>query len=142
MPDALNNREGPQSREPSKCLNKQSYEKDWLKRPPDCQLQEVRKKTLTGPQLLWWKQSMSLHTWHRQSPCTPSSCTTFTLNSHWGRAVTGKKSLVGLRTGSLWSCPTLCDPVDCGQPGFPVREGVLQARILEGIGQYWLPYPF
>ena len=94
MPDALNNREGPQARDPSKGLNRQSYEKDWLKRPPDCQLQEVRKKTLTGPQLLWWKQSMSLHTWHRQSPCTPSSCTTFMLNSHWGRAATGKKNLL------------------------------------------------
>ena len=23
--------------------------------------------------------------------------------------------------GSLWSCPTLCDPVDCGLPGFCVR---------------------
>ena len=25
MPDALNNREGPQAKEPSKCLNRQSY---------------------------------------------------------------------------------------------------------------------
>ena len=25
MPDAQNNREGPQAREPSKCLNRQSY---------------------------------------------------------------------------------------------------------------------
>ena len=33
---------------------------------------------------------MSLHIWHRQGPCKPSSCTTFTLNSHWGRATTGK----------------------------------------------------
>ena len=30
---------------------------------------------------------------------------------------------------------------DCGLPGFSVREGVLQARTLEPIGQYWLPYP-
>ena len=45
-----------------------------------------------------------------------------------------------MRTGLLWSCPTLCDPVDCGLPGFSVR-GVLQARMLESIGQYWLPCP-
>ena len=37
-------------------------------------------------------------------------------------------------------CLTLCDPVDCGFPGFSAREGVLQARILDHIGQHWLPY--
>ena len=29
---------------------------------------------------------------------------------------------------------------DCGLPGFSVR-GFLQARILECIGQHWLPFP-
>ena len=46
-----------------------------------------------------------------------------------------------MHAGSLWSCPTLCDPVDCGLLGFSVREGVLQARIPEHIGQCWVPYP-
>ena len=32
-------------------------------------------------------------------------------------------------------CPTLCDPVDYGQPGSSV-QGILQARILE-----WVPMP-
>ena len=64
------------------------------------------------------------------------------LNSHWCRAATGqKKSLVFMHAGSLQSCMALCDPVDCGLPGFSVREGVLQARILGRIGGYWLPYP-
>ena len=36
---------------------------------------------------------MSLHTWCHQSANRPSSCVTFTLNSHWGRAATGKKVL-------------------------------------------------
>ena len=44
-----------------------------------------------------------------------------------------------MHTELLWSCPTLCDPADCGLPGFSVR-GLLQTRILECIGQYWLPY--
>ena len=52
-----------------------------------------------------------------------------------------KKKDVFMRAGSLPSHPTLCDPVDCGLPGFSVREGILQARILARIGQYWLPYP-
>ena len=34
------------------------------------------------------------------------------------------------------SCPTLCDPMDCGPPGFSVH-GILQARILE-----WVAIPF
>jgi len=34
---------------------------------------------------------MPLHTWHCQGPWKPSSCATFMLTSHWGRAATGKK---------------------------------------------------
>ena len=41
--DVLNNREGPQARNPSECLNRQTLEKDWPKRPSDCQLQEAQK---------------------------------------------------------------------------------------------------
>ena len=33
---------------------------------------------------------------------------------------------------SIQSCPTLCDPIDCCPPGFPV-PGILQARILEWV---------
>ena len=83
---------------------------------------------------------MSLHTWHLQGPRKPNSCATFMLNSHRGRAATGKKDRASMRARSFWSRPTSCDPVECGLPGFSVR-GVLQARILECIGQYWLPYP-
>ena len=84
---------------------------------------------------------MSLNTLCCQGIHKPSSCTIFTLDSHWEKAVTRKKNLVPMHAGSLWLCPTLCDPVDCGLPGLSVGEGVLQARILEHIGQYWLPYP-
>ena len=31
---------------------------------------------------------------------------------------------------SLQSCPTLCDPIDSSQPGYPV-SGILQARTVE-----------
>ena len=30
------------------------------------------------------------------------------------------------------SCPTLCNPMDCSQPGFSVHE-ILQARVLEWV---------
>ena len=32
----------------------------------------------------------------------------------------------------LWSCPILCDPIDCSPPGSPV-PGILQARTLEWV---------
>ena len=37
------------------------------------------------------RQFVSVRTWHYQDPHKPSSWATFTLNSHWGRAATGKK---------------------------------------------------
>ena len=116
-------------------------EKDWPKRPSEGQLQEARKKTPIGPGLLRRRQSVSLHAWRHQGPRKPSSCAPFTLSSRWGRAATGKESLVSVRAGSLGSCLTLCHPADCGLPGFSVREEVLQARLLRRIGQHWLPYP-
>ena len=84
---------------------------------------------------------MSLHTWHCQSPCKPSSCTTFMLNSHWGSADTGKKLVLSLRRqghfGRVQLFMTL-RTVAC-QASLSGR-GVF-SKILELIGQYWLPYP-
>ena len=81
---------------------------------------------------------MSLYTWSFQGPRNPSSCTTFTLNTHWSRAATGKRVL-GLCTLGRFGHVQLCGPVVCGLPGLSAR-GFLQAGILERIGQYWLPY--
>ena len=44
LPDAPNNREGPQAREPSKGLNGQSYRERLAKRPSDSQPQGGLKK--------------------------------------------------------------------------------------------------
>ena len=52
-----------------------------------------------------------------------------------------QKKVLHLCTQGRFGHVRLCVSVDCGPPGFSVREGVLQARILEPIGQYWLPYP-
>ena len=43
----------------------------------------------------------------------------------------------------LWLCPTLCNPMDCCQPGSSVH-GILQARILEWVVMpsfRWSPPP-
>ena len=51
-----------------------------------------------------------------------SSCATFTLNSHGGRAATGTKALCLSAQGCFGSVQ-LCNSVDCGLPGFSVMEG-------------------
>ena len=61
----------------------------------------------------------------RQAPSQPHPLTPF--NSSLCCAVCAK---------SLWLCPTLCDPMDCSQPGSSVH-GIFQARILE-----WVAMPF
>ena len=47
MPDAPTNREGSQARDPSKCLNGQSYVERLAKKLSDCQLQEAQKKKIS-----------------------------------------------------------------------------------------------
>ena len=74
---------------------------------------------------------MSLHTWHGQGPHKPSSCATFMLNSHWGRAATGKKMSCASVAGSLQQCPTL-QTVACHAS--LVREGASPGK---STGAYW-----
>ena len=40
-----------------------------------------------------------------------------------GQSCHRQKIFACTRAGSLRSCPTLCDPVDCGLSGFSVRRG-------------------
>ena len=44
--------------------------------------------------------------------------------------------LGGVKVLVAQSCPTLCDPIDCGPPGSSVY-GILQTGILE-----WVAIPF
>ena len=41
-------------------------------------------------------------------------------------------SILAAATKSLQSYPTLCDPVDCSPPGYPI-PGILQAGTLEWV---------
>ena len=79
---------------------------------------------------------MSPHTWCHQGPCKPSSCKTFMLKLSLGQSCQRQKVLrlctqgcfisVGLFV-ALWTV--------AGQASLS-GTGVLQARILEHIGQY------
>ena len=55
------------------------------------------------------------------------------LNHLMGSQPQNKKSKLLCSVCSVaQSCPTLCDPMDCSPPGFPVH-GIFQARILEWV---------
>ena len=139
VPDALNNREGPQAREPSKCLNRQSYgerltkEALWLpatrgsKKDSDRAVTPAAEAVHVPPPLApsgppWREQLQHLHA----QPSLGQSCHS-------------QKSLASMHAELFWWCPILCNPVDSVLPGFSVN-GVLQARMLECTGQYWSPY--
>ena len=51
-----------------------------------------------------------------------------------GQSCHRQKKSVSMHTGSLRSCPTLCNLVDCGLPGFSVREGDSSGK---NTGAYW-----
>ena len=115
---------------------------DWPKRPSDRQLQDTQKHTLIGPWRLRQRQSMSLHAWCRQGPLKPSSCANFTSNLTGGNTVfaaIGKKLLhLACRVTSVVYGFATLQTVACQASLSGTR--VLQARILECSGQYWLPY--
>ena len=56
--------------------------------------------------------------------------------SHWVVCIKGWQGCPFLFVSVTQSCLTLCDPMDCSQPGSSVH-GILQARILE-----WVAIPF
>ena len=166
MPDALNYRVpdtqiyrvGPQQGGPPMCLmcwttekdlrqgsplsawRGGATEKDWPKRPSDRQLQEAQKKTdraitsvaeavcvLGHLALPGSPQAKKLHHLHAQ----------LSLGQSCHRQK--KKSCINIhRVGSVMS--NTLQPCRL----WPARlhcQGVLQARILKHMGQYWLPHP-
>ena len=133
MPDAWNNREGPQAREPSKCLNRQSCKGKLAKEPSDHQLPEAQKKTDRAITPVAEAVHVPAHLVASGSPQPQQLCHLHCQPS-WSRAATGgkKKSCIYAKQG----CFIPFNPVNCGWPGISV-SGVLQARILE-----WVATPF
>ena len=79
----------------------------------------------------------------RQGPCKPTSSTAFALNPHWGRAATGKKNVLHLCVQGCFSRVwTLCDPVDCGLPGFSVRERGSPGKHIRAYWPILVAIPF
>ena len=143
VPDVPNNRKRPQAREPSKCLNEQSYRERLAKEafwsPATRGLKKDSERVITPAMeavrvpthlvLPGSLQAKKLRHLHAQ----------LSLGQSCHRPKKKKKSCIyanritSFVSNSLWPCRP------CGLPGFSVR-GLLQVRILERIGQYWLPY--
>jgi len=80
----VHNREGPQVREPSKCLNGKSYRERLAKEAfwsPATRSLKKDSDRATTPAV---EAVHVLHTWWCQGPHNPSRCATFTINPHWG----------------------------------------------------------
>ena len=134
MPDALNYRLGPHPGCTFKCLNGRSYGERLGKESFQSPATRGSKKDsdrattpvaeavrvpahLVPPGSLQAKQLCHLH-----------------VQLSLGQSCHRQKNLVSMHAGSLWSCLTLCDPVDCGLPGFSVREGGSPGK---NTGVYW-----
>ena len=135
VPDVLNNKERPQAKEPTKCLNRRSYgerlAKEAFRAPPTRGLEKDSDRAITPA-------VEAVHVPAQLAPlgqaAAPPSCSTLT-----GAEVPQAKKVLCLFMQGCFGRLQLCNPVDCGLPGFSVRR-VLQVRIMECIGHY-LSYP-
>ena len=139
MTDVPNYREGPQARKPYKFVNGQSYGERLAKEAfwsPATRGSKKDSERATTPAA----KTISVPT-HLVSPGSVQANQLYNLHAQHsvGQSCHMQKRLMAMHSGLLQSFPTLCVPVDCGLTGFSVR-GILQARILEYIGHYWLPY--
>ena len=123
MPKGHNNREGPQAREPSKCLNGWSYRERLAKEAFSSPAIGGSKK---DPERGVTPAAEAVHVpAHLAPPGFPQAKQPHHLHEQVSLGQSGQrqKCLVFMHTGSLRSCLTLSIPVDCGLPGFSVREG-------------------
>ena len=150
VPGAPIYRAGPQPGGPSMCLTHQTTEKgarqgsplractggamerDWPKRPSDRQLQG-QKKTERAVSPVAEAGHVPTHV---VPPGLPEAKPLSHLHAQLslGRAATGKNSLASMCAGPLRLRLDSWDPVDCGLPGFSVREGGSPGKK---SGAYW-----
>ena len=139
MPDVPINREGPQAREPSKCLNRQSYRERLAQKT--C-LSATRGSKKDSDRAITPAAETVHVPAHLVLPGSLQARQLYHLHAQLslGQSCYRQKSLASMCTGSLWPCPTLSNLVDCGLPGFSVREGLLCQRggsLGKNTGAYW-----
>ena len=144
MPAFLNNKEGPYARELSKCLNGQRYRERLAEEAllsTATRGAKTNKQTENSDRAITPMVKAVHFLAHLASPgyTQVKQLPQLYTQPSLGQSCHRQKCLPSLHIGSLQSCPTLCDPGDYGLPGISIR-GVLQAKIFQHIGQYWLPY--
>ena len=140
MSDSPSNREGPQAREPFKCLNRQSYRERLAQKT--C-LSATRGSKKNSDRAITSATEAVRVPVHLVLPGSPQAKQQHHLHAQLSLGQSchrQKKKVMCLCAQGHLGPVRFCDPVDCGLPGFSVRKEVFQARILECIGQYWLPF--
>ena len=133
VPDVLNNREGPQAREPSKCLNQKSYG------------ERLAKEAFWSPATRHWKKDSARDiTPEAEVVCVhaplvpPGSPQANQLHHLHAQLSLGqschRQKVLHLCMQGRFGRVRLCDPIHSGLPGFSVREGVSPSK---NIGAYW-----
>ena len=100
--------------------------------PVDCSLPGSSFHGISQARILEWVAiSFSRgSSWPRDQTLTPCSTGGFFTTAPPGKPNMGIAAAAA--AGSLQSCPTLCDPIDCSPPGSAVPR-ILQARTLEWV---------
>ena len=81
--------------------------------------------------IFWWRLYNSEYTYHQEVVCFK-----------WGWIIVSIKVFISLCFHSVAkSCLTLCNPVDCSVPGFPVLHYLLEFGVCSNSGQlsWWYP---
>ena len=136
----------PQNRTPARgaplcAWTGKAMEKDWPKRPSDCQLQEAGKKTDRARTPAVGAVCVPAHLAPPGSPQAKQLCYLHTLGQSCHRQKKKKNPhiyahrVASVVSDYLWPCELWPASLLCQ------GRGGLQTRILERIGQYWLPYP-
>ena len=133
VPDVLNNREGPQAREPSKCLNRQSYRERLAKEAFWSPATRGSKKD-SARDITPEAEAVCVHA-HLVPPGSPQANQLHHLHAQLslGQSCLRQKVL-HLCVQGRFSHVRLCDPIHSGLPGFSVREGISPSK---NIGVYW-----
>ena len=136
VPDVPNNREGPQTRKPSKCLNGWSYRERLAKEA--FRLPATRGSKKNSDRVITLAAKEVCVPVHLAPPGSPQSKQLCHLHAQLSLGQSCH------RQKNSWVCPCGCVQlfatvwtVACQATLSGSRA--LQARILEHIGQYWLP---
>ena len=115
-------------------------EKDRPRGPSDHQLQEARKETLLGPELRPQRQPCPRTLGAARAPPSQAAAPPSRSALTGAERPQAKRVLCPCRQG-CFGFVRLCDPIDCGLPGFSVREGGSPSKNIGACWPIWVAIP-